>query len=171
MFILGCLINPYPEGGNITCPQSPVARGKLIVTSGNTCHLACHTGYVTLDAKEAQCYNGRLSHELYCVLPGAMIVVGGRSDTSGVLSSVELITSGGVCQNIIPDIPSMRWKMISASIDRDLVVACGGINFAGTPKTDCWRMEFVQFSRNPRWTSMQSLSGMDHTHGCFSGGQ
>ena len=76
---------------------------------------------------------------------------------AGVLSSVELITSGGVCQNIIPDIPSMRWKMISASISKKLIVACGGINFLGDPKTDCWKMEF-QFNK-PRWIEMKSLSG------------
>ena len=127
------------------------------MTSGNKCHLSCKKGYVSYDAQEAECYNGRLASDLYCVLPGAMIVVGGRSDTSGVLSSVELITSGGVCQNIIPDIPSMRWKMISASISKDLIVACGGINFLGDPKTDCWKMEFV-FNR-PRWTNMKSLTG------------
>ena len=40
---------------------------------------------MSYDAQEATCYNGRLSHDLYCVLPGAMIVVGGRSDTSGTL--------------------------------------------------------------------------------------
>ena len=32
--------------------------------------------------------------ELVCVKPGSMLVVGGRSDTYGVLNSVELITSG-----------------------------------------------------------------------------
>ena len=51
----------------------------------------------------------------------------------------------------------MRWKMISASINNDLIVACGGINFLGDPKTDCWKLDFT-FSK-PRWTSMQSLSG------------
>ena len=79
----GCLINPKIDGGNITCPASPVARGSFIVTSGNQCHLSCKKDYVSYDAQEATCYNGRLSHDLYCVLPGAMIVVGGRSDTSG----------------------------------------------------------------------------------------
>ena len=89
-----CLIDPWPEGGNITCPNSPIARGKFIVTSGTTCNLYCNTGYVTLDAKKSQCYDGRLTRDLGCVLPGAMIVVGGRSNSLGVLSSVELITSG-----------------------------------------------------------------------------
>lgn len=46
--------------------------------------------------------------------------------------------------------------MISASITDDLIVACGGTNFLGDPKTDCWKMEF-EFNR-PRWGSMQSLS-------------
>ena len=90
------MINPWPEGGNITCPNSPIARGKFIVTSGTTCNLYCNTGYVTLDAKRSQCYDGRLTRDLGCVLPGAMIVVGGRSNSLGVLSSVELITSGTV---------------------------------------------------------------------------
>ena len=88
------MINPWPEGGNITCPNSPIARGKFIVSSGTTCNLYCNTGYVTLDAKRSQCYDGRLTRDLGCVLPGAMIVVGGRSNSLGVLSSVELITSG-----------------------------------------------------------------------------
>ena len=64
------------------------------MTSGTTCNLYCNTDYVTLDAKRSQCYDGRLTRDLGCVLPGAMIVVGGRSNSLGVLSSVELITSG-----------------------------------------------------------------------------
>jgi len=151
-----CIINPWPESGNITCPDSPLARGQFIVKSGNKCHLNCKQGFVTLDAKETLCQNGQWSHKLYCVLPGAMLVVGGRSDTYGVLSSVELVTSGGVCRNIVPNLPTMRWKMVSASIDEETVVACGGINFLGDPKTDCWRLDF-EFSK-PRWTAMQSLS-------------
>lgn len=151
-----CLINPWPASGNITCSDSPLARGQYIVKSGNKCHLNCKKGFVTLDAKETVCQNGQWSHKLYCVLPGAMLVVGGRSDTYGVLSSVELVTSGGVCRNIVPNLPTMRWKMVSASIDEDTVVACGGINFLGDPKTDCWRLDF-SFSK-PRWTAMQSLS-------------
>jgi len=151
-----CLINPWPESGNITCPDSPLARGQYIVKSGNKCHLNCNKGFVTLDAKETLCLNGQWSHKLYCVLPGALLVVGGRSDTYGVLSSVELVTSGGVCRNIVPNLPTMRWKMVSASIDEDTVVACGGINFLGDPKTDCWRLDF-SYSK-PRWTAMQSLS-------------
>ena len=111
---------------------------------------------MSLDAKETMCENGRWSHSLYCVLPGAMLVVGGRSDTYGVLSSVELVTSGGVCQNIVPSLPTMRWKMVAASISPELIVACGGINFLGDPKTDCWSLDF-SFVK-PRWTVMQSLS-------------
>merc|ERR1719210_1118902 len=56
-----CLINPKIDGGNITCPASPVARGSFIVTSGNQCHLSCKKDYVSYDAQEATCYNGRLS--------------------------------------------------------------------------------------------------------------
>jgi len=126
------------------------------VKSGNKCHLNCNKGFVSLDAKETLCQNGQWSHKLYCVLPGAMLVVGGRSDTYGVLSSVELVTSGGVCRNIVPNLPTMRWKMVSASIDEDTVVACGGINFLGDPKTDCWRLDF-DYSK-PRWTAIQSLT-------------
>lgn len=48
--------------------------------------------------------------------------------------------------------------MISASITKDLVVACGGTNFLGDPKTDCWKMEFVEYSKHPRWTPIGSLS-------------
>merc|ERR1719233_957087 len=151
-----CIINPWPDSGNITCPESPLARGQYIVKSGNKCHLNCNKGFVTLDAKETLCLNGQWSHKLYCVLPGALLVVGGRSDTYGVLSSVELVTSGGVCRNIVPNLPTMRWKMVSASIDEDTVVACGGINFLGDPKTHCWRLDF-SYSK-PKWTAMQSLS-------------
>ena len=35
-------------------------------------------------------------------------------------------------------------------------MACGGINFLGDPKTDCWSLDF-SFVK-PRWTVMQSLS-------------
>ena len=36
------------------------------------------------------------------------------------------------------------------------MVACGGVNFLGDPKTDCWRLDF-SFNR-PRWTDMPSLN-------------
>merc|ERR1711899_699492 len=84
-----------------------------------------------------------------------MLVVGGRG-LSGVLPTVELITSGGVCKNIVPDLPHSRWKMITASVEERHVVACGGVNFLGDPKTDCWRLDF-SFNR-PRWTDMASLN-------------
>ena len=54
----------------------------------------CNSGFVSLDALETVCTDGKWSDNLTCVKPGAMMVVGGRSDTYGVLSSVELITSG-----------------------------------------------------------------------------
>ena len=49
---------------------------------------------MSLESRETVCANGLWSNELICVKPGAMLIVGGRSDTYGVLSSVELITSG-----------------------------------------------------------------------------
>jgi hypothetical protein len=149
-----CLINPWPEHGNITCTQAISARGQYIVRSGHSCHLNCNNGYVTIDAKETVCNDGTWSQSLYCVKPGAMLVVGGRG-LSGVLPTVELITSGGVCKNIVPDLPHSRWKMITASVTERTVVACGGVNFLGDPKTDCWRLDF-SFNR-PRWTDMPPL--------------
>ena len=110
---------------------------------------------MTIDAKETVCQDGTWSESLYCVKPGAMLVVGGRG-LSGVLPTVELITSGGVCKNIVPDLPHSRWKMITASVEERHVVACGGVNFLGDPKTDCWRLDF-SFNR-PRWTDMPSLN-------------
>jgi len=150
-----CLINPWPEAGNITCTHAITARGQYIVKSGHTCHLTCKKGFVTIDAKETVCQDGTWSESLYCVKPGAMLVVGGRG-LSGVLPTVELITSGGVCKNIVPDLPHSRWKMITASVEERHVVACGGVNFLGDPKTDCWRLDF-SFNR-PRWTDMASLN-------------
>jgi hypothetical protein len=60
-----------------------------------------------------------------------MLLVGGRSDTYGVLSSAELVTSGGVCRGAVPPLPAMRWKAIAAALDSETVVVCGGINFLG----------------------------------------
>ena len=153
--IAECLINPWPDAGNITCTHAITARGQYIVKSGHTCHLTCKKGFVTIDAKETVCQDGTWSESLYCVKPGAMLVVGGRG-LSGVLPTVELITSGGVCKNIVPDLPHSRWKMITASVEERHVVACGGVNFLGDPKTDCWRLDF-SFNR-PRWTDMPSLN-------------
>ncbi len=38
-----------------------------------------------------RCFNGRMTQRLECVPPDALLIVGGRSDTYGVLSSVELV--------------------------------------------------------------------------------
>ena len=122
--------------------------------SGHSCHLQCNKGYVTLDAKETVCSDGTWTQSLYCVKPGAMLIVGGRG-LSGVLPSVELITSGGVCKNIVPDMPKSRWKMIAASVSEREVMACGGVNFLGDPKTECWRLDF-SFNR-PRWVDAPGL--------------
>ena len=54
----------------------------------------CNPGFVSLEAVETECDNGEWEEELICVKPGALLIVGGRSDTYGVLSSAELITSG-----------------------------------------------------------------------------
>merc|ERR1711881_471778 len=35
-------------------------------------------------------------------------------------------------------------------------VVCGGINFLGDPKTNCWKLEFT--NGEPSWNSMASLS-------------
>ena len=35
-------------------------------------------------------------------------------------------------------------------------MACGGVNFLGDPKTDCWRLDFS--SSRPRWTDMAPLT-------------
>jgi hypothetical protein len=40
-----------------------------------------------------RCFNGRMTQRLECVPPDALLIVGGRSDTYGVLSSVELVTN------------------------------------------------------------------------------
>ena len=83
-----CLINPWPEAGNITCTHAITARGQYIVKSGHTCHLTCKKGFVTIDAKETVCQDGTWSESLYCVKAGAMLVVGGRG-LSGVLPTVS----------------------------------------------------------------------------------
>ena len=36
---LGCIVTPWPADGNVTCPDSPVNRGKFFVNSGNRCQL------------------------------------------------------------------------------------------------------------------------------------
>ena len=36
---LECIISPWPADGNITCPDSPVNRGKFFVNSGHRCQL------------------------------------------------------------------------------------------------------------------------------------
>ena len=41
--------------------------------------------------RESRCFNGKMTQRLECVPPDAMLIVGGRSDTYGVLSSVELV--------------------------------------------------------------------------------
>ena len=52
-----------------------------------------------------------------CVKPGAMLLVGGRSDTYGVLSSAELVTSGGVCRGAVPPLPALRARQLEPNCD------------------------------------------------------
>jgi len=151
-------MNPWPSDGKIECPESAKARGNFIVKTGDKCSLECNAGFVSLEARETVCANGVWSDELICVKPGAMLIVGGRSDTYGVLSSVELITSGGLCRNAVPALPGMRWKSVAASLDKDTIVVCGGINFLGDPKTDCWKLVFPRPDSSPIWERIASLA-------------
>ncbi len=47
--------------------------------------------------------------------------MGGRSDTYGVLNTVELVTGRGVCRGAVPPLPAMRWRMVTATVERDKV--------------------------------------------------
>lgn len=130
---------------------------------GSECSLECQPGFVSLERREATCSSGSWDSVLQCVRPGAMLVVGGRSDTYGVLSSVELLTSGGVCRGAVPSIPAMRWKMVAATLGGDTVLVCGGINFLGDPKTTCWALQLqpppgTKDTFTPSWREMEGLS-------------
>ena len=122
-FNLECIINPSPVHGNVTCMDSseavfPEDDGLLHLPAGAECHLTCQAGFVSKSFRKSLCINGRITHPLECVRPDAMILIGGRSDTYGVLNSVELITGRGVCRGAVPDLPAMRWRMITSSIDQ-----------------------------------------------------
>jgi len=104
-----------------------------------------------------------------CVRPDALILVGGRSDTYGVLNTVELVTGRGVCRGAVPPLPAMRWRMISATIDRDLVMSCGGVNIFGDPKTDCWQLSLRP--PPPTWKTAPSMRiARDAAAWAFEGG-
>ncbi len=44
------------------------------------------------------------------------------------------MTGRGVCRGAVPPLPAMRWRMIAHAIDRERVIACGGVNIFGDPK-------------------------------------
>ncbi|XP_040567145.2 LOW QUALITY PROTEIN: uncharacterized protein [Lepeophtheirus salmonis] len=145
-----CVIT-QPSNGNITCNGiTPLDT----IPPNEQCTLTCASGFVSLEKDEAKCYHGRLTQQLECVKPDALLVIGGRSDTYGVLSSVELITAQGVCRGAVPPLPQMRWKLIVIAIGRDSVLACGGAGQYGDSKGDCWLMEF---NPSPKWKETQSM--------------
>ena len=110
------------------------------------------------------CYiNSRMQHLqvgriFACVRPDALLLVGGRSDTYGVLNTVELVTGRGVCRGAVPPLPAMRWRMVTNAIDRDRVLTCGGVNIFGDPKRDCWTLEFSSGGdRSASWRKSRSM--------------
>eukprot|EP00096_Caligus_rogercresseyi_P014027 TRINITY_DN6579_c0_g1_i1.p1 TRINITY_DN6579_c0_g1~~TRINITY_DN6579_c0_g1_i1.p1 ORF type:complete len:1345 (+),score=240.29 TRINITY_DN6579_c0_g1_i1:73-4107(+) len=145
-----------PSNGNITCSGSSSSSDEetLQVPPNNECRLACDSGYVSLEKDTGKCYHGHLSQRLECVKPDALLILGGRSDTYGVLNTAELITAQGVCRGAVPPFPAMRWKLVLTSIGRDKVLACGGAGQFGDSKGDCWLLEF---SPLPTWKEIQSM--------------
>ena len=95
--------------------------GDFHVEAGGECAISCQRGLVSLEEKRATCVNGDWSSRLRCVRPDALILIGGRSDTYGVLDTVELVTGQGVCRGAVPPLPAMRWRTITSAISRDKV--------------------------------------------------
>lgn len=56
----------------------------------------------------------------------------------------------------MPPLPAMRWRMIASNIDQERVLACGGVNVFGDPKTNCWLLQFPA-SGHPFWTPTQEM--------------
>ena len=155
VFFLGCYVVAKVSNGNITCAAHvPDIFGEYSVGHGDKCELSCKSGYVSVFQKEALCQNGRLTPRLDCVRPDALLLLAGRSDTHGVLNTVELVTNRGVCRGAVPTLPAMRWRMIAESIDKEHVLACGGVNIFGDPKKDCW---LLGFSPEPKWTKATDM--------------
>ena len=67
----------------------------------------------------SRCLNGRWTSQLRCIKPDALILIGGRSDTYGVLNSVELVTERGVCRGAVPELPAMRWRTITSTVAQE----------------------------------------------------
>ncbi len=146
--------------GNLTCGVlSPSPEDSLFhVPSGSSCQLKCGAGFVSRDAPETLCLNGLWTNGRLpsCVRPDAMLLLGGRSDTYGVLASAELVTGRGVCRGAVPPLPAMRWRTITQTLGRDRVITCGGVNAFGDPKADCWTLGFGS-SSPPRWSKSPSM--------------
>ncbi len=88
-----------------------------------------------------------------------------------MLSSVELVTGRGVCRGAVPDLPAMRWRMVTATIARDKVLSCGGVNIFGDPKTDCWTLGFRRGRSEAVWTKSSSMrTARDAAAWAFEGG-
>ena len=106
--------------GNVTCDNAFAHEsfGELYyeVSHGDRCELFCKSGYVSQYQKVAHCNNGRMAPRLECVRPDALLLLAGRSNTNGVLNTVELVTRRGVCRGAVPPLPAMRWRMIAESI-------------------------------------------------------
>lgn len=116
--------------------------------------MTCKSGYVSVYQKVARCLNAHVTPRLDCVRPDALLLLAGRSDTFGVLNSVELVTARGVCRGAVPELPAMRWRMIAESIDKEHVLACGGVNIFGDPKKNCW---ILGFSPEPFWSEATDM--------------
>jgi hypothetical protein len=87
--------------GKVLAPGISVTKKKTFFQPcRQTCLLTCRPGFVSLELRESRCFNGRMTQRLECVPPDAMLIVGGRSDTYGVLSSVELVRYQSVASNI-----------------------------------------------------------------------
>ena len=153
--ISGCYVNAHVVNGNVTCENHlPDAFGEYSVGYNEKCDLSCKSGYVSVFQKEALCQNGRLTPRLDCVRPDALLLLAGRSDTHGVLNTVELVTKRGVCRGAVPALPAMRWRMIAESIDKEHVMACGGVNIFGDPKKHCWTLGFAE---EPFWSESPNM--------------
>jgi len=150
-----CYVNARVVNGNVTCENHlPDAFGEYSIGYNEKCDLSCKSGYVSVFQKEALCQNGRLTPRLDCVRPDALLLLAGRSDTHGVLNTVELVTNRGVCRGAVPTLPAMRWRMIAESIDKEHVLACGGVNIFGDPKKHCWTLGFAE---EPFWSEAPNM--------------
>eukprot|EP00095_Tigriopus_kingsejongensis_P007693 snap_masked-scaffold142_size315517-processed-gene-0.4 protein:Tk07693 transcript:snap_masked-scaffold142_size315517-processed-gene-0.4-mRNA-1 annotation:"hypothetical protein" len=148
-----CEVNASPSHGNVTCESLEAEDGIFYVSDGQHCLLTCQTGFVSRSSPQSRCINGFIS-KLDCVRPDAMILIGGKSDIYGVLSSVELVTGRGVCRGAVPELPAMRWRAITSTLEKDKVITCGGVNLFGDPKPNCWTLAF---DPDPEWSTASPM--------------